>query len=93
MLQHVDHWGRIPSKGIENVRLKEFNKSSTGFSLKAFRLLFDGTPNWPMVMDGFDASGHRRFPTSGCFRLCDHYSEALIQQTADSRGRILGLKS
>ena len=45
-----EHW--IPNLGqrIQNIHLKEYSKKAHEFNLNAFRLLLDGTTDWPAVL-------------------------------------------
>ena len=90
--QFPEHWIPILGKRIRNVHLKEFSKKSTDHSLEAFRVLLDGTTNWPAVLDAFAAIGYDSYLTFEYFHPFNHYPEALIHQTSDSLDRMLGRK-
>jgi hexulose-6-phosphate isomerase len=92
MFQHPEHWISILGRRIRNVHLKEFNRKSTDYSLETFRVLLDGTINWPAVMEAFDQVGYRGYLTFEYFRPFAHYPEALIYYTSDALDRLLGRK-
>ena len=92
MFQHPEHWIPILGARIRNVHLKEFSKKGTDYSLETFRVLLDGTTNWPAVIEAFDQIGYRGYLTFEYFHPFAHYSEALIYQTSDSLDRLLGRK-
>lgn len=93
MLFHFpEHWISILGKRIKNVHLKEFTKKGTDHSLESFRPLLDGTTNWPVVLDAFEATKYQGYLTFEYFHPYQHYPEALIYQTSDSLDRLLGRK-
>jgi len=48
--QFPEHWIRQCGSRIRNVHLKEYSKQAgTQFTLESFRLLLDGTTDWPAV--------------------------------------------
>ena len=87
-----EHWIPILGKRIKNIHLKEYSKKVHEFNLNAFRLLLDGTTNWPAVLQAFDQTGYKGYLTFEYFHPYLHYPEALIYQTADSLDRMLGIK-
>jgi L-ribulose-5-phosphate 3-epimerase len=88
-----EHW--IPQLGrrIQNTHLKEYSKKVHEFNLNAFRLLLDGTTNWPAVIEAFDAIGYRGYLTFEYFNPFPHYHEAIVYQTSDALDRMLGKKA
>jgi hexulose-6-phosphate isomerase len=93
MFQNPEHWIPILGSRIRNVHLKEFSKKSTDYSLETFRVLLDGTTNWPAVIEAFDQTGYRGYLTFEYFHPFAHYPEALVYQTSDSLDRLLGRKA
>ncbi len=92
LFQFPEHW--VPQLGsrIKNIHFKEFTKKGTDHSLESFRPLLDGTTNWPAVMEALDRIGYRGYLTFEYFHPYLHYPEALIYQTADALGRMLGVE-
>ncbi len=90
MFQHPEHWVRLMGKRIKNTHFKEFSKKVKDYSLETFRPLLDGTTNWPAVTEELDKAGYHGYVTFEYFHPYLHYPEALIYQTSDSLGRILG---
>jgi hexulose-6-phosphate isomerase len=89
LFQFPEHWIRILGSRIQNVHLKEFSKKGTDYSLESFRLLLDGTTNWPAVLAAFDEVGYRGYLTFEYFHPWMHFPEALVYQTSDALDRML----
>jgi hexulose-6-phosphate isomerase len=87
-----EHWIPLLGKRIRNVHLKEYSKKVHEFNLNAFRLLLDGTTNWPAVLAALDQVGYRGYLTFEYFNPFPHWPEAIVFQTADALDRMLGLK-
>lgn len=87
-----EHW--IPQLGqrIRNVHLKEYSKKVHEFNLNAFRLLLDGTTNWPAVMEAFETIGYRGYLTFEYFNPFPHHHEAIVYHTSDALDRMLRRK-
>ena len=92
LFQYPEDWIKQLGPRIKNIHLKEFTKKGTDHSLESFRLLLDGTTNWPAVMEALDKIGYRDYLTFEYFHPFPHYPEALIYQTSDALDRILGRK-
>lgn len=88
--QFPEHWIPVLGKRIQNVHLKEWTRKGTDFSLESFRPLLDGTTDWPLVVEAFDAVGYRGYLTFEYFHPFQHYPEALVFQASDALDRILG---
>jgi L-ribulose-5-phosphate 3-epimerase len=88
-----EHW--IPQLGsrTKNVHLKEYSKKVHEFNLNAFRLLLDGTTNWPKVLDALEGVGYRGYLTFEYFNPFPHWPEAIVYQTSDALDRMLGRKA
>ena len=86
-------WIPLLGKRIKNIHLKEYSKKLHEFNLNAFRLLLDGTTNWPAVLSALDAINYRGYLTFEYFHPYQHWPEALIYQTGDSLDRMLGRKT
>ncbi len=91
--QYPEHWVPLLGQRIQNIHFKEWNRKSPDHTLESFRLLLDGTTNWPAVMAALDAIGYRGFLTFEYFHPFAHYPEALIYQSSDALDRILGRKA
>jgi hexulose-6-phosphate isomerase len=87
-----EHWIPQLGKRIQNTHLKEYSKKVHEFNLNAFRLLLDGTTNWPAVMAAFEATGYRGYLTFEYFNPFPHYHEAIVYHTSDALDRMLGRK-
>ena len=87
-----DHW--IPQLGsrIQNIHLKEYSKKVHEFNLNAFRLLLDGTTNWPAVLEALAAANYRGYLTFEYFNPFPHWPEAIVYHTSDALDRMLGRK-
>lgn len=90
--QFPEDWIRKLGKRIKNVHFKEYNKNVQEFNLDAFRLLLDGSTNWPAVMAALDEVGYRGYLTFEYFHPFQHWPEALIYQASDALDRMLGVK-
>ena len=90
--QFPEDWVRILGKRIKNVHFKEYNKNVQEFNLDAFRLLLDGSTDWPAVMEALEAVGYRGYLTFEYFHPFQHWPEALIYQASDALDRMLGRK-
>ena len=88
-----EHWIPILGKRIANIHLKEYSKKLHEFNLNAFRLLLDGTTNWPAVLAALDATGYRGYLTFEYFNPFPHWPEAIVHQTSDALDRMLGRKA
>lgn len=91
--QFPEDWVPLLGKRIKNVHVKEWDKRVHEFNLNTFRLLLDGTTNWPAVLAGLDKVGYRGYLTFEYFHPFAHYPEALIHQTSDALDRMLGRKA
>jgi hexulose-6-phosphate isomerase len=80
-------------KRIKNVHFKEWSRKGTDHSLEGFRLLLDGSTNWPAVMESLDGVGYRGYLTFEYFHPFPHYPEAIVYQASDALDRMLGRKS
>lgn len=88
-----EHWIPLLGKRIQNIHLKEFSKKVHEFNLNTFRLLLDGTTNWPAVLQTLDDTGYRGYLTFEYFNPFPHWSEAIVYHTGDSLDRMLGRKA
>jgi L-ribulose-5-phosphate 3-epimerase len=88
-----EHWIPILGKRIQNIHLKEYSKKLHEFNLNAFRLLLDGTTNWPAVLAALDATGYRGYLTFEYFNPFPHWPEAIVYHTSDALDRMLGRKA
>jgi hexulose-6-phosphate isomerase len=94
MLYHFpEHWIPILGKRIQNIHLKEYSKRANEFNLNAFRLLLDGTTNWPAVLESLDKVSYRGYLTFEYFNPYPHWPEAILYQTSDALDRMLGRKA
>ncbi len=93
LYQFPEHWIPILGKRIKNVHLKEYSKKVNEFNLEQFRLLLDGTTNWPAVLAALDDTGYRGYLTFEYFHPFEHWPEALVYQTGDALDRMLGIKA
>jgi hexulose-6-phosphate isomerase len=91
--QSPEHW--IPQLGprIQNIHFKEWTRKGTDHSLESFRLLLDGSTNWPAVMAALEGIGYRGYLTFEYFHPFAHYPEAIVYQASDALDRMLGRKS
>ncbi len=87
-----EHWVPLLGKRIQNIHLKEYSKRTHEFNLDAFRLLLDGTTNWPAVLEALDRLGYRGYLTFEYFNPFPHWPEAIVYQTSDALDRMLGRK-
>lgn len=90
--QFPEDWIRKLGKRIKNVHFKEYNKNVQEFNLDAFRVLLDGSTNWPEVMAALDGIGYRGYLTFEYFHPFQYWPEALIYQASDALDRMLGAK-
>ena len=88
-----EHWIPILGKRIKNIHLKEYSKKVHEFNLNAFRLLLDGTTDWPAVLEALDKTGYRGYLTFEYFNPFPHWHEAIVYHTADALDRMLGIKA
>ncbi|HUE73480.1 MAG TPA: sugar phosphate isomerase/epimerase family protein [Pirellulaceae bacterium] len=88
-----EHWVPILGKRIKNIHLKEYSKKVHEFNLNAFRLLLDGTTDWPAVLAALDGVGYRGYLTFEYFNPFPHWPEAIVYHTADAMDRMLGRKT
>jgi len=88
-----EHWIPLLGKRIKNIHLKEYSKKIHEFNLNAFRLLLDGTTNWPAVLAALDAINYRGYLTFEYFNPFPHWPEAIVYQTSDALDRMLGRKT
>lgn len=88
-----EHWVPILGKRIKNIHLKEYSKKVHEFNLNAFRLLLDGTTNWPAVLEALGATGYRGYLTFEYFNPFPHWPEAIVYHTSDALDRMLGRKA
>jgi len=88
-----EHWIPILGKRIQNIHLKEYSKKLHEFNLNAFRLLLDGTTDWPAVLAALDAVGYRGYLTFEYFNPFPHWPEAIVYHTSDALDRMLGRKA
>ena len=87
-----EHWVPMLGKRIQNIHLKEYSKKVHEFNLNAFRLLLDGTTNWPAVLAALDQTGYRGYLTFEYFNPFPHWPEAIVYHTSDALDRMLGRK-
>ena len=87
-----EHWIPILGKRIKNIHLKEYSKKAHEFNLNAFRLLLDGTTNWPAVLEALDKIPYRGYLTFEYFNPFPHFHEAIVYHTSDALDRMLGRK-
>lgn len=87
-----EHWIPICGKRIKNIHLKEYSKKVHEFNLNAFRLLLDGTTNWPAVLEALDKIAYRGYLTFEYFNPFPHFHEAIVYHTSDALDRMLGRK-
>jgi hexulose-6-phosphate isomerase len=88
-----EDWIPLLGKRIKNIHLKEYSKKVHEFNLNAFRLLLDGTTNWPAVLAVLGAIGYRGFLTFEYFNPFPHWPEAIVYHTSDALDRMLGRKA
>jgi len=88
-----EHWVPMLGKRIANIHLKEYSKKMHEFNLNAFRLLLDGTTNWPAVLEALDQTGYRGYLTFEYFNPFPHWHEAIVFHTSDALDRMLGRKA
>jgi hexulose-6-phosphate isomerase len=88
-----EHWIPLLGKRIKNIHLKEYSKKVHEFNLNAFRLLLDGTTNWPAVLEALDQVGYRGYLTFEYFNPFPHWPEAIVYHTSDALDRMLGRKA
>ncbi len=94
MLYHFpEQWIPLLGKRIQNVHVKEYSKQVHEFNLHTFRLLLDGTTDWPAVLEALDKVGYRGYLTFEYFHPFAHWPEALVYQTSDALDRMLGRKA
>jgi L-ribulose-5-phosphate 3-epimerase len=87
-----EHWIPMLGKRIQNILLKEYSKKVHEFNLNAFRLLLDGTTDWPAVLAALDQVGYRGYLTFEYFNPFPHWPEAIVFHTSDALDRMLGRK-
>jgi len=87
-----EHWIPILGKRIQNIHLKEYSKKLHEFNLNAFRLLLDGTTDWPAVLAALEAIDYRGYLTFEYFNPFPHWPEAIVYHTSDAMDRMLGRK-
>jgi hexulose-6-phosphate isomerase len=88
-----EHWIPLLGKRIKNIHLKEYSKKVHEFNLNAFRLLLDGTTDWPAVLAALDAVGYRGYLTFEYFNPFPYWPEAIAYHTSDALDRMLGRKA
>jgi hexulose-6-phosphate isomerase len=88
-----EHWVPILGKRTKNIHLKEYSKKVHEFNLNAFRLLLDGTTDWPAVLAALDGVGYRGYLTFEYFNPFPHWPEAIVYHTSDALDRMLGRKA
>ncbi len=88
-----EHWIPILGKRTQNIHLKEYSKKVHEFNLNAFRLLLDGTTDWPAVLEALDKVEYRGYLTFEYFNPFPHWHEAIVYHTADALERMLGQKA
>jgi hexulose-6-phosphate isomerase len=88
-----EDWIPLLGKRIKNIHLKEYSKKVHEFNLNAFRLLLDGTTNWPAVLEALDTIGYRGYLTFEYFNPFPHWPEAIVYHTSDALDRMLGRKA
>jgi len=88
-----EHWIPLLGKRIQNIHLKEYSKKVHEFNLNAFRLLLDGTTDWPAVLAALDQVGYRGYLTFEYFNPFPHWPEAIVYHTSDALDRMLGRKA
>jgi hexulose-6-phosphate isomerase len=87
-----EHWIPLLGKRIKNIHLKEYSKKVHEFNLNAFRLLLDGTTDWPAVLAALEQVGYRGYLTFEYFNPFPHWPEAIVYHTSDALDRMLGRK-
>jgi hexulose-6-phosphate isomerase len=77
-IQFPEHWIPLLGNRIQNVHLEEWPKdgTDTDFSLAGFRLLLDGTTDWPAVMEAFEKADCKGRLSVEHFKPWRHYLEA-----------------
>jgi L-ribulose-5-phosphate 3-epimerase len=88
-----EHWIPLLGKRIKNIHLKEYSKKVHEFNLNAFRLLLDGTTNWPAVLAALETINYRGYLTFEYFNPFPHWPEAIVYHTSDALDRMLGRKA
>jgi hexulose-6-phosphate isomerase len=88
-----EHWIPILGQRTKNIHLKEYSKKLHEFNLNAFRLLLDGTTDWPKVLDALEAVGYRGYLTFEYFNPFPNWPEAIVYHTSDALDRMLGRKA
>ncbi len=88
-----EHWIPLLAGRIQNIHLKEYSKKAHEYNLNAFRLLLDGTTDWPAVLAALEATGYRGYLTFEYFNPFPHWPEAIVYQTSDALDRMLGRKA
>src|SRR5262245_20902648 len=88
-----EHWIPQLGKRIKNIHLKEYSKKVHEFNLNAFRLLLDGTTDWPAVLAALDSINYRGYLTFEYFNPFPHWPEAIVYHTSDALDRMLGRKA
>jgi hexulose-6-phosphate isomerase len=88
-----EHWIPLLGKRIKNIHLKEYSKRVHEFNLDAFRLLLDGTTDWPAVLAALETIGYRDYLTFEYFNPFPHWPEAIVYHTSDALDRMLGRKA
>jgi L-ribulose-5-phosphate 3-epimerase len=88
-----EHWVPILGRRIKNIHLKEYSKKVHEFNLNTFRLLLDGTTDWPAVLAALDGVGYRGYLTFEYFNPFPHWPEAIVYHTSDAMDRMLGIKA
>ncbi len=88
--QFPEHWIPILGDRIRNVHFKEYSKKVHTFGPNDYRLLLDGTTDWPAVLKALDGIGYRGYVTLEYFNPFPHWPEALARYTADAMNRMLG---
>ena len=88
-----EHWIPLLGQRIKNIHLKEYSKKVHEFNLNAFRLLLDGTTNWPAVLAALGAINYRGYLTFEYFNPFPHWPEAIVFHTSDALDRMLGRKA
>ena len=88
-----EHWIPLLGQRIKNIHLKEYSKKVHEFNLNAFRLLLDGTTDWPAVLAALDKINYRGYLTFEYFNPFPHWPEAIVYHTSDALDRMLGRKA
>jgi len=88
-----EHWIPLLGQRIKNIHLKEYSKKVHEFNLNAFRLLLDGTTDWPAVLAALAGIGYRGYLTFEYFNPFPHWPEAIVYHTSDALDRMLGRKA